>query len=102
MKSVFLAMILFGVFSQAHACLGEAQLIGTVKSIKKTPLTCNVFLTADSILTPSGVCPLDEMFLAQEGISVGLIDGHDCAYNVGDSISGILVDDGVEIHLESR
>lgn len=102
MKFALLAVVTFIIFNQAFACIGEAQLIGKVKSVKKTQISCSVFLTTNSQINLSMVCPLDDASLFQNGIMVDLVDGHDCPFIVGDSISGILVDDGINIRLEGH
>lgn len=96
--TVFLSLLLSAsVFAN---CIGEAQLIGQVESIKKTLTSCRVFLTRDSWLQSSLVCPIDESKLQLEGIEVGIINGHDCPYEAGAAISGIVVDKGHVIVLE--
>lgn len=97
----FLLVCLFSLTVSAQAgCIGEAQILGKVQNVVKTLSSCKVFLTNDTLIQSSGVCPLDEGKLYSEGAVVGMLNGHDCAFNAGDSISGILVDNGSFIYLE--
>lgn len=99
-KAFFLMSFASLSISAQAGCIGEAQIFGKVIEIKKTLSSCRVYLSNDTKLQTSMVCPLDESKLSAEGIEVGMINGHDCSYSVGDSISGILVDNGSFIHLE--
>lgn len=100
MFKAFLLTSLFLTFNAGANCIGEAQLLGSVKEVKKTLSSCRVFLAADSVINSSIVCPLDEGKVYSEGIEVGLMNGHDCRYEAGDFISGILVDNGAFVYLE--
>lgn len=94
MKTVLAAIVAFSISVPALACIGEAQVLGKVREVRKTMTSCRVLLTSDSVVTVNPLCPLDHSDIEARGISVGMIDGHDCEYNAGDDISGILVDDG--------
>lgn len=74
-------------------CQQEAQVIGKVKSYEKSLYGCQVTLDATSIqfYQASQVCPLqlDEAILSP--IQVGLSGGHDCRFDIGETLSGVLV-----------
>lgn len=74
-------------------CLGEAQIIAKVSDIKLTMLNCTVKIDPASVsfFNDSMVCPLDIDAVLAEGVEVGIKDGHDCALNRGDTLSGIIV-----------
>lgn len=96
----FLLIITLSTSFSIHAdCLGEAQLNGKISKIVKSLTGCRAFLSIDSSVNVSGVCPLDEGKLNSEGIEIGLMNGHDCTLDVDDIISGILVDKGYAIIL---
>ncbi len=72
-------------------CQPEAQIIATViKTQKNSMMSCLATVSAVKHFNPNGTCPLfiDEII---SGIEVGFKSGHDCAYEIGDTISGILV-----------
>ncbi len=101
MNKAFLVIAATLTFSVAQAsCIGEAQIIGKIERVKKSLTECRAFLTADTKIQTSMVCPLDEGKLAMEGFLVGIVNGHDCALNAGSDVSGILVDNGYNIYLE--
>lgn len=74
-------------------CLGEAQIISKVTAIKKTMLTCQVQVTAESVsfYQMSQLCPLPLEEVITNGVEVGLENGHECRVNLGDTLTGILV-----------
>jgi hypothetical protein len=79
----------------SHACTQvEAQFIGTVKKVTKTQAACSVqvqFSSYDS----SAVCPLEiEEVLDQDVLTSR------CDLNVGDAVSGILVNNGQKTYIE--
>lgn len=89
-----LVVALIAVSAQASmACLGEAQIIAKVQSISKTNLSCVAYVNASSIVqyNQSVVCSLDLSEVFQQGVEVGLVDGHDCRLQAGDMITGVLV-----------
>lgn len=98
-KSIALIAMALTFSAQAN-CIGEAQIIGRISEVRKTLTSCRAFLSADTRIQTSMACPLDEGKLYSEGIEVGLMNGHDCKMEAGDSISGILVDNGHQIILE--
>ncbi|MBY0553631.1 hypothetical protein K2P97_03825 [bacterium] len=92
----FLTILTLAAMSSANAnCLGEAQIIATVKDIKSRDMMmgCTVTVTPETIklYNESRVCPLDLNEVLTEGIEVGLSNGHDCTYNPGDEFSGVIV-----------
>lgn len=99
-KSTVIALGMILAFSAQASCIGEAQIIGRISEVRKTLTSCRAFLSADTRIQTSMVCPLDEGKLYSEGIEVGLMNGHDCRMEAGDTISGILVDNGHQITLE--
>ena len=100
MFKLFLTIALITSFTVQANCIGEAQLNGKINKIVKSFSSCRAFLSVDSNIQQSAVCPLDEGKLNSEGIEIGLMNGHDCKMEVGDMISGILVDNGFTIYLE--
>ncbi len=96
MKKVVCALALVlsaSVYSQACTQV-EAQFIGTVKKVIKTQNTCAVqvqFSSYDS----SAVCPLE----IEEVTGQDLLTSR-CDINVGDAISGVIVDDGQKTYIE--
>lgn len=96
----FLILSAMLVATAAHAdCLGEAQMMPTtVKSIQRHVMGCRVF-AANLDLSFNPMCPLDDTILLMDGIEVGMVNGHDCAYQVGDAISGTLVFNGEYVEL---
>lgn len=102
MKSLLLIASFLLANVASASCIGEAQFIAKVGQIsKKTMYDCVVKLDETSVThyRESIVCPLDLSEVLETGISVGLINGHDCAYSTGDQISGVVVkkDDGTLI-----
>lgn len=76
----------------SFACQKEAQVIGTVSAIAKVTnhgatLGC-YFQAKFTHYLPSGVCPL-----AQEEIQGELIEDQTCSLKIGDTASGVLVQD---------
>lgn len=76
-------------------CLGEAQIIAKVSSIieRNDMISCKVAIDPTSIIqyNVNMNCPLDLSEVLAEGIEVGMIYGHDCAYDEGDILSGVIV-----------
>ncbi len=75
-------------------CLGEAQIIAQVSAVKsKSHSHCTVEINAESIkqFNMNMTCPLDLSEVLMAGVDVGLKNGHDCALDAGDEISGVLV-----------
>jgi hypothetical protein len=97
---ILILLISISTSFASEKCIGEAQVIGKIQEVRKTLTSCRAFLTSNSDIRTSGICPLDEGKLYSEGIEVGLKNGHDCKIETGESISGILVDNGFYITLE--
>ncbi len=75
-------------------CLGEAQIIAKVANVKSKSLSnCTVDIDANSITqyNVNRTCILDIQEVLYKGVEVGLKDGHDCRFDAGDDISGVLV-----------
>lgn len=98
--------LLIAAFAQGSVaqCLGEAQIIAKVDNVTKTGLSrCVATITKYSIqmYNESMVCPLDLNEVIEQGIVVTFKDGHDCAFEAGQNISGVLVKNSAgEIVLE--
>jgi hypothetical protein len=96
MKRIFFiltVMMAVNAFANTN-CLGEAQIIAKVAGIqKKTLLNCRVQVGAVSTYNMNQNCPLDIDEVLSYGVEVGLKDGHDCALNSGDILTGIIVKD---------
>ncbi|MEQ1722451.1 MAG: hypothetical protein ABL930_04695 [Pseudobdellovibrio sp.] len=94
MKTLLILLTLTAAITSQANCLGEAQIIAKVKSIKSRDMMmgCTVMVSPATVsfYNESRVCPLDLSEVLTEGIEVGLVNGHDCAYNVGDDISGVV------------
>jgi hypothetical protein len=87
---------------ETKTCQQEAQFISKVKSLTKDYTGCvvKIDLNNTKIYNPSMVCPLEIEEVVAEGIQVGLRDGHDCAFDVGDEISGVIVRKNSKLILE--
>jgi hypothetical protein len=92
-----LSIVLFSMFTAQVSmanCLGEAQIIAKVAGIKSKSLSnCTVDIDFNSIkqYNTNMTCILDIQEVLYKGVEVGLKDGHDCALDLGDDISGVLV-----------
>ncbi len=92
-----LMIVLFSLVTAQMAlsnCLGEGQIIAKVAGIKSKSLSnCTVDIDANSITqyNVNQTCILDIQEVLYKGVEVGLKDGHDCRFDAGDAISGILV-----------
>lgn len=91
---IILFTILFSTLVQAN-CLGEAQIIAKVDRIieRHDMISCKVAIDPNSIIqyNVNMTCPLDLSEVLAEGVEVGMPYGHDCAYNEGDTLSGVIV-----------
>ena len=88
------SIILMSQFSYGHNCIGEAQIIAKVKSIKKKTATeCVVDIDPLGVqyYNMSVICPLDIDEVLQRGISVGFIEGNECYISTDGKISGVAV-----------
>ncbi len=84
-------LLLASIGSAQEGCQQEAQIIAKVSATQKSGLSsCLVQISEIQQFNPSYVCPLFVGELSQ-GIEVGMKSGHDCAFDVGDPISGVLV-----------
>lgn len=73
------------------SCIGEAQIIAKVAGKKTDSLTyCRIMVKEVSFYSENINCPLDRSEVMEQGIEIGLKNGHDCEYD-SDSISGVLV-----------
>ncbi len=88
--TVIFAILTLSAFANA-SCIGEAQIIAKVDSLKSDSMTtCRVMIKSASLYNESIICPLDLSEVMSEGIEIGLKNGHDCEFE-SDVISGILV-----------
>ena len=93
MKSVAVIFSLLALSLSANAsqCLGEAQIIAKVDSLKTNSMTyCRVMVKEISFYNESAICPLNVTEVLEEGIEIGLKNGHDCEFD-SDTISGVVV-----------
>ncbi len=91
--SIILLSLVMTQFAFAN-CLGESQITAQVSAVKSKSLShCTVEISTESIrlYNMSMTCPLDLAEVMIAGIEVGLKNGHECALDAGDEISGILV-----------
>ncbi len=75
---------------QPTACRPEAQIIAKVYQTDRPTIgSCLVQLTEIKQFNPNQLCRLEIEELVN-WIEVGMKNGHDCAYDVSDEISGVL------------
>ena len=81
--------------AQNQSCQQEAQIIAKVSGRSTDSLTyCSVKIDPASIVqyNVNQLCPLDLSEVLEQGIEVGLTNGHDCDSPApGTDISGVLV-----------
>tara|TARA_B100001971_G_scaffold84647_1_gene78184 strand:+ start:293168 stop:293473 length:306 start_codon:yes stop_codon:yes gene_type:complete len=98
--SIFILLAAMSVF----ACdTYEAQFIAKVTEVETDSLTyCRAKISAESIALYNEhiLCPLDMSEVIAKGISLPLINGHDCEVSVGEQISGYLYTRGNTIQLD--
>jgi hypothetical protein len=100
-KTVATLTVLMACASANAICTqGEAQIIGHVEKTDVFANGCRVFLTGNSRVQQHGLCPIDEVLLSSQGIDVGLHKEDVCSMQVGEPISGILIDKGGYLILE--
>lgn len=90
-----LALVIFmlSVNSLAQECLGEAQIYVVVTGRETDNLTyCKATFDASNvrIFNSSVTCPLDLSEVIQKGLSLPLMEGHDCNVFIGDHLSGVI------------
>ena len=83
------------------SCSPEAQIIAKVYQAEKTSLgSCVVHVSEIKMFNPNQTCRLEIKELTN-GIEVGMKSGHDCAYEIGDDLSGVLIKNSAGIiHLQ--
>jgi hypothetical protein len=93
MKLLVVALISVVAQTSMANCLGEAQIIAKVQGNKKSLSSCVAMIDSSSIVqyNESMVCPLDLGEVLEQGVEVGMKDGHDCRLEAGDVITGVLV-----------
>jgi hypothetical protein len=98
MKTLILVVtVLTAQFAMAQkpACQQEAQIIAKVAGRSTDSLThCSIKIDPASIVqyNVNQLCPLDLSEVLEQGIEVGLTNGHDCDTPApGSDISGVLV-----------
>ena len=91
---MLIPVLAFLAFNQAHACLGEAQIIARVTGLQKLGNACFAAVESSSIrfYAENMTCPLDQAEVIQSGIQIGMKnqDSQTCTYNVGDELSGVV------------
>lgn len=93
MKTLVTTLLILISASAAQACLGEAQLIAPVKYTQRTGYSsCKAFIDTTQVkfFAESRVCPLSLAEIANEGIEVGFMNGHDCRLDAGDVVNGVI------------
>jgi hypothetical protein len=95
-KIVGLLTVILMISATSQACQQhEAQFIGQVVKIKKvTADTCRVEINYSSFIS-SIMCPLDISSVESKSVLTT-----ECNKKVGQTISGILVDDGHQLYIE--
>jgi hypothetical protein len=94
MKTLVAIMTLISLNVASADCLREAQIIAKVETSTKTSMnSCLVTVAADTVrhYSASRLCPLDLNDIIQAGIEVEMNDDQTCAYEVGQDISGVVV-----------
>lgn len=97
MKTILISVVILIsqlAIADAPACTGEAQIIAKVDQIISRDMSeCVVSIDAKSIVqyNVNRTCPLELSEVLEKGVEVGLSNGHDCNYNPGDDISGVIV-----------
>lgn len=96
MKLLLITSLLFisQFGSAAPVCSGEAQIIAKVNQIISRDMSeCVVSIDTNSIVqyNVNQLCPLDLSEVMEKGVEVGLSNGHDCNYNPGEDLSGVIV-----------
>lgn len=82
--------IILSIFAfNSYACVGEAQLIAKVASVKTQEQSCKVMIKDMSFYLVSQVCPLFASEVTYEGLTFDKVDCE--ALEVGESISGVAV-----------
>ena len=87
-----LGMICFGQIASAN-CLGEAQIIAKIVRVDEVGTHCEVYTEASEVrfYSESGVCPLYLDEVLSRGVYSGFKTAHECAFEPGDELNGILV-----------
>lgn len=96
MKTLFIIVSLFAFqFASAKTpCQPEAQIIAQFgERLPGSPFECRMSIDVKSIVqyNVNQLCPLDLADVIETGISVTLVDGHDCPVLPGDVVTGVLV-----------
>ena len=93
MKSLvlFASVLTAGIFANAQsACQQEGQIIAKVIATQKISMTECRMMVKIIDYRESIVCPLAQSDVEQEGIEIGMKNGHDCETDATD-VSGYLV-----------
>jgi hypothetical protein len=77
----------------SYACNGEAQIIAKVSKVQSSNNMCLVSIHPYTIrfFASSGVCPLDEQTIIQQGILLPANENGSCDIQVDQDISGVVV-----------
>ena len=86
-KLLSIVLISSSVFAQPYCPQDEAQVIGKVNGVKHFQGKCKVYADFTDYQV-SGICPLFEEDVANEGV---FLEGEDCSLTAGDDFSGYLV-----------
>lgn len=99
--SFLIILGLLASLSPALACDGEAQFIAKVGS-RTFSLSqgCKVTLTEVRHFSSNPFCPLSLDEINTSELLVGTLNGHECAYDIGDEVSGVAVKQGARFILE--
>lgn len=103
MKAILvLSLLVASTFSFAQSvsaaeCKQQAAQINVkVKAVEKLDDfggSCTVSIDLKTLITYNmdETCPLDIVDVLQEGVEVGIANGHDCRLEAGDQLSGVIV-----------
>ena len=100
-KFAFLSLAMIVSFNVFAECAGEAQFIAKVGEANfRLGSGCRVTITEPQIYNENPFCPLMIEDVNSIGIEAPVINGHECAWQPGDIISGVLVLKGDKIIIE--
>ncbi|WP_413288339.1 hypothetical protein [Bdellovibrio sp. HCB337] len=91
LKHILVSSLMFLSASAALACEGEAQVIAKIENTKfHLSSGCKVTLTEVRHFSENQLCPLSLSEVNTAGLSIGVVNGHECAASPGDEISGVI------------
>ena len=92
-KIIGCIFVLMSFNSFAQDCIGEAQIYVVVTDRETDNLTyCRAKFDSSSVrfFKANVTCPLDLSEVIQKGLTLPLMEGHDCNVFIGDHLSGVI------------